>query len=342
MANRSPAPIKENPSGLLNINEAVTIKLANVLRYSYIASVDIDIDPTCIMQLKELEISISKHNRTLVHLSSPLINWNNSSPVIQGIQKALKANSWLSDRTQEIPEDLEDLISAKLGRGTNESFRTSPNKTPHKTMTRKDSWESKTSDTTIVENKNIKEMSFGKSAISKYLKKDDSLSKFLTGISGKMNDLEEKFNLYTNKTDIYMERIEQQITASRRGEDLAGLTHSIQEIQNKLERLESDKSNQQNVVEDYIKKLEALKFKEPNQPSSRRSSRRLRSQQRVEKSMENSFESSKIQGFNDTEQSINSDSIRGRINHLEQKIQKLENDSEKVDKFGQKLKSTMV
>lgn len=344
MASKAPAPIKENPSGLLNINEAVTIKLANVLRYSYIASIDIDLDPTCLMQLKELEISISKHNRTLVKLTSALINWNNNNLSLNGILKALKANVWLSDRTQEIPAELEDLISVKLGRKgeNNESFKSSPNKTPHKTLNRKDSWESKNSETTIVENKNIKEMSFGKSAISKYLKKDDSLSKFLHNINGKMNDIEEKFNNYSSKTDLYMEKLEQQISASKRGEDLTTITQSIQDIQSKLEKFESEKSAQHNVVDEYIKKLESLKFKEPSEPSSKRSSRRLRSSLRQEKSFTDTFESNRIKDFGDTGNSINSDSLRGRILNLEQKIQKLENDSEKINKVDQKLRSTIV
>lgn len=342
---KAPAPIKENPSGLLTINEALTLKLANILRYSSIPSISIDIDPDCAMQLKELEISITKHNRSLIYLASPLINWNQSTGVLSSILRALKANLWLSDRSQEMPQDIEDLVCSKLGRKDqvqNDSFKVSPNKispnkTPHKTIVRKDSLESKNSDTTIVENKNIKEMSFGKSAISKYLKKDDSLSKFLHGINGKMNELEEKFNLYTNKTDSYMERMEQQISGSRRGEDLSALACSVKEIQLKLEQIEIEKGSQKNIIEEYIQKLEALKFKE-SEISSRRSSRRLRAQ-KLEK---DSFDSNRVRSFNDTEQSIQSESIRGRICNLEQKIHKIETNSDKIDKFDQRLKGTMV
>lgn len=342
---KAPAPIKENPSGLLTINEALTLKLANILRYSSLTSISIDLDPECSMQLKELEISISKHNRTLINLSSPLINWNSVSGILYNIQRALKANLWLNDRTQEIPQDIEDLIVAKLGRKEtvqSESFKSSPskispNKTPHKVVNRKDSTESKNSDTTIVENKNIKEMSFGKSAISKYLKKDDSLNKFIQGISGKMSELEEKFNLYTSKTDSYMERIEQQISESRRGEDLTALASSVKEIQAKLDQIETEKMSQKNVVEEYIQKLEALKFKE-SEASSKRSSRRLRAQ----KFEKESFDSSRGRVFNDTQQSIQSDDVKGRICNLEQKIQRIETDSMKINKFGQKLKGTMV
>ena len=71
---KGPAPIKENPSGLLNIDEAITLKLANILRYSNICCIAIDLNSNVALQLKELEITITKHNKTLMKIDSSLIN----------------------------------------------------------------------------------------------------------------------------------------------------------------------------------------------------------------------------------------------------------------------------
>lgn len=336
MASNAPAPIKENHSGFLNINESLTIKLANILRYSNISSINIDLDPTCLMQLKDLEISMTKHNQTLTKLTSALINWNNLNPTLANINKALKANTWLNDRTQEIPSDLEDLISCKLEKDQ-ENIKSL--KTPQKPLRRNDSFGSKNSETTIIQNKNTKLLSFNNSSKSSSLKQELSPVKIFQTISQKMSNFEKNFNNYSIKTDSFIEKLEQQLSSSNRV-NLTSITNSIQQIQNKLEKLEAEKSANNSVVNEYIKKLESLKLKQPSVPSSKRSSTRVLSCQRQEKSFGDTFDRSK--DLEDTEGPNNPNALKGKIEKLEKKIKRLENDSEKMSKFDQKLRSTIV
>ncbi|OMJ70781.1 hypothetical protein SteCoe_31177 [Stentor coeruleus] len=112
-----PANIKENVSGVLTNQEAIILKLANTMRNSYLNSISIDLDPNSTLQLRELETSLLKHNSSLTNISSDTINWRNSlqGPLL-GIQKALKANSWLKKEDssdEEAPYDLQNIIAAK-------------------------------------------------------------------------------------------------------------------------------------------------------------------------------------------------------------------------------------
>jgi hypothetical protein len=112
------ANIKENLSGVLSKEEALILKLANVLRHSKIQALAIDIDPKALLQLRELENSLLKHNSSLVSLSSDNVNWRStlSGPLL-GIQKALKANLWLARAEnfddEEVPCELETIVEAK-------------------------------------------------------------------------------------------------------------------------------------------------------------------------------------------------------------------------------------
>lgn len=113
-----PANIKENQSGVLSKQEAVILKLANVLRNSCLQSIAVDLDPAAVIQLRELEMSLLKHNNCLVSIYSDTINW--SSPQhghLLGIQKALKANAWMLKQDNfsdnEVPSDLESVIAVK-------------------------------------------------------------------------------------------------------------------------------------------------------------------------------------------------------------------------------------
>lgn len=112
-----PANIKENVSGVLTNQEAIILKLANVMRNSCLNSISIDLDPNATLQLRELETSLLKHNSFLTNISSDTINWRSSlqGPLL-GIQKALKANSWLKKEDssdEEAPYDLQNIIAAK-------------------------------------------------------------------------------------------------------------------------------------------------------------------------------------------------------------------------------------
>ena len=127
-----PANIKENQSGVLEKKEAIILKLANTLRHSSLFSLAIDLDPTAELQLRELETTLLKHNSQLVNISSDTINWRvpQQGPLL-GIQRALKANSWLKRNEQafdeEIPSDIENIVAAKLAPGKNSKhFRDIP------------------------------------------------------------------------------------------------------------------------------------------------------------------------------------------------------------------------
>ena len=68
------ANIKENQSGVLTKQEAIVLKLANTLRHSNLNTISIDIDPSAILQLRELEVTLLKHNTTLINMYSDTIN----------------------------------------------------------------------------------------------------------------------------------------------------------------------------------------------------------------------------------------------------------------------------
>ncbi|CAG9316244.1 unnamed protein product [Blepharisma stoltei] len=90
-----PAPIKENHHGFLTMHEALIFQLANVLRYSGLSIVGIDIDPMDILALEELECTLVKYNHFLTAIVSESINWLKlppGSPLIR-IFRALKANT---------------------------------------------------------------------------------------------------------------------------------------------------------------------------------------------------------------------------------------------------------
>lgn len=112
------ANIKENLSGVLSKEEALILKLANVIRHSRLQSLAIDLDPKAVLQLRELETSLLKHNSYLVNLNSDTINWrSNLQGPLLGIQKALRANLLLSKveslDDEEIPFELESIVEAK-------------------------------------------------------------------------------------------------------------------------------------------------------------------------------------------------------------------------------------
>lgn len=341
---KGPAPIKENPSGLLSSQEAITLKLTNVLRYSYICSISIDLDPSTTMQLRELETILTKHNRTLMKIESPLINWAVTSGPLLGIYKGLKANIWLSDRNTEMPNDLEDVINMKLVNKRNSSISSTDNlRSPLRSakkipISRKDSVESRNSDSTVMEGKSIKEMSFGKSALSKHFKEDDTFMKCLQSMNSKIMGLEEKFLTYTTKTDSYLEKVEAQVSSSKRSDDMDSVSKALKDIQSRLDKFEKDKASQNEVVDGYIQKLQSLQFYMEALESSRRSSRRLRPQKKLVK---DSIEFNELRSFEGTEQSLQSDH-KDRVMKLEERIQKIEQDSNKLNKVRQKLKGTMV
>jgi hypothetical protein len=116
------ANIKENLSGVLSKEEALILKLANVIRHSRLQSLAIDLDAKAVLQLRELETSLLKHNSHLISLNSDTINWRSSlqGPLL-GIQKALRANLLLSKAESldddEISCELESIVEAKRFQG---------------------------------------------------------------------------------------------------------------------------------------------------------------------------------------------------------------------------------
>ncbi|CAG9311238.1 unnamed protein product [Blepharisma stoltei] len=122
VAFEGPAPLKENSSGQLTKNEAVILKLAYVLRYSAINYIAIDIDPSCSVQLAELEKTLIKYNRKLTTISCTTIDWTKvrSMSSLSGIHRALRANTWLLqnshlsiDKQAEPMSDIEDIVTLK-------------------------------------------------------------------------------------------------------------------------------------------------------------------------------------------------------------------------------------
>lgn len=340
---KGPAPIKENPSGLLNMNEAIVLKLANVLRYSQIVSIGVDLDQSAKIQLRELETTITKHNRTLMKIDAGLINWTQTTGPLLGIYRGLKANQWLFDRTTEIPKEIEDIIRIKTSQKKTDPESHRHSFSPVKAFSdnkglQRDSWESKTSDTTIVETKAIKEMSFGKSALNKLLREDDSLAKYLKSMNEKIQNIEQNFTSYTVKTDLHMEKIESLVNNSRRSEDISGISTVLKDIQSRFDKFEKDKQAHELVIEDYIQRLESLRFSKDPLSSSQRSSKRLRPQSvKGQVKVKESIDLQGLQSYEGTELSIASEGPRADL--LEDRVQRLECRS---DKFKHKLRGTMV
>lgn len=347
IAFKGPAPIKENPSGLLNMDEAIILKLANVLRYSYICSISIDVNPTASLQLKELEVTIIKHNKTLMKIDSDSHNWSQPNDKLYGIYRALKANQWLINKNTETPSDIQDILNIKLNPKKNEILNNSSDtyKLPSvfspvkafeefKSSVRKNSWESKNSESTIIETKSIKEMSFGKSNLNKSPKEDDVLIKYLQNMNDKIQNLEQKFSKHLEKTEVYIEKADD--LSSSRLNEIGSINTALKDIQSRLDKFEREKISHEGVVEDYIQRLESLKFSKDALESSRRSSKRLRPQKK------DSSDYQGIHSFENTEESIKSDSMSNRLLIIEERLQKVEQNSEKIHKVKEKLKGTIV
>ena len=189
-------------------------------------------------------------------------------------------------------------------------------------------------------------MSFGKSTLNRFLKDEGNLGKYLYSMNEKIQTLEQKFTMYSSKTDLYMEKIEGKLIKSNRSEDINSIGTVLKDIQSRLDKFEKDKITQEGVIEDYIQRLESLKFSKDALESSRRSSRRLRPQKNLKdsqkiKDQEDSKDFSELKSFEGTE-SFRSDSLKQRITHVEEKLQKLEQESVKIGKVKHKLKGTMV
>ncbi|CAG9313772.1 unnamed protein product [Blepharisma stoltei] len=104
-----PAPIKENQSGQLSTREAILFKLAQVLRYSSLVAIAIDIDPSDRFSLEELESTLIKHNRVLKQIISRNINWQKldpGSPLVR-ILRSLKANARIN-QNYFVPEYMQN------------------------------------------------------------------------------------------------------------------------------------------------------------------------------------------------------------------------------------------
>ncbi|OMJ67316.1 hypothetical protein SteCoe_35552 [Stentor coeruleus] len=342
---KGPAPIKENPSGLLTIQEAVTLKLANVLRYSYICSISIDLDPNTDLQLKELENTIIKHNRMLMKIESPFIDWENVTGPLLGILKGLKANKWFSEGSHPVPKDLEDIINIKKTYKSSSQTSLEDKKTPKKiqkkdTIKRTNSSDSRNSETTTLNNsKLVREMSFGKASLSKYINEEDTLMIYLQTMNDRIVGMEEKISNYTNKTDLLLEKIDAR--AGRKNcEEMPGVCKILGDIQERLDKFEKDKICQNEIIEGYIQKLEAFKPSKDPLEQSRKSLRHTRPLN-PEKLENSSFEAQEIMTSEGTGRSSKSSKTKDRISRLEQRIERIEQNSLDLGKVKQDLKGTI-
>ncbi|OMJ81616.1 hypothetical protein SteCoe_17889 [Stentor coeruleus] len=341
MGFKGPAPIKENPSGLLNIQESIVLKLANVLRYSYIHSISIDLDPNTNLQLKELENTIIKHNKTIIKIESPFIDWENTTGTLMRIYKGLKANAWFNEGNLFVPKDLEEIINIKKTYKNTSQTNLEDKKTPKKNQKRDkikrvNSCDSKNSDTVTMNNsKLVREMSFGKASLSKYTNEEDNLMIFIQTMNDRIVGMEEKISNYTSKTDLLLEKVDARIE-KKNSEEIVCVFKLLGDIQERMDRFEKDKISQNEVIEGYIQKLNMLKSTKNPLEQSRKSLRHIRPQ----KSQNKSFETQEIINFEDTEKSSKSKNAKDKISRLEQRVDRIEKNSLELGKVKQDLKGT--
>lgn len=125
-------------------------------------------------------------------------------------------------------------------------------------------------------------MLFGKASLSKYIKEEDILMIYLQAMNDRTTGMEEKISNYTSKTDLLMEKI----NARADRENSERVASACKVLQEKFDRFEKEKNSQNDVIEEYIQKLEVIRSSKNLLDQSRRYLRYTRPQ----KLENNSFE----------------------------------------------------
>lgn len=248
------APIKENSSGLLDAQEGLILKLAYVLRGSLLNYIAVDITPLYELQLKELENTLIKHNKSLCTIDSRLIDWNNlptDNPLIN-IQLALKANKWLnSNNSGPIPSDIREIIKIK----ENYSLHT------EESRPRSSSKNSVINFTETSEDLNSVHSSpqfAGKESKKRFRKNPGKqIFQYFEKIVAKVNELDgrimKKLENFENKID------ELEFREQKKDQQLIEMNKKLEIFNGRLSLIES-KLAHPSLADSSIKNLESLKF----------------------------------------------------------------------------------
>jgi polyhydroxyalkanoate synthesis regulator phasin len=206
------------------------------------------------------------------------------------------------------------------------------------TVKRLNSSDSRNSDSTTLNNsKLVREMSFGKASLSKYINEEDTLMIYLQNMNDRIIGMEEKIANYTSKTDLLLEKVDAR--ADRKNDEgVAGVCKILGDIQERLDRFEKEKSSQNDVIEGYIQKLEMLRSSKDPLEQSRKSLRHTRPQ----KAENSSFEAQEMMSYEGTGRSSKSSNTKDRISRLEQRVGRIEQNSLELGKVKQDLEVTIV
>lgn len=291
------ANIKENLSGVLSKEEALILKLANVLRHSKIVSIGIDLDHRATLQLRELETTLLKHNSTLTTISSDNINWRVplQGPLL-GIQKALKANTLLartdSLEDEEITCELESIVESKRYQNkeskTLKHFHQLPELDSRKFSTESPNFSSPgTSPDFLANSPHLSEVRGKESRIAKFEKsKQKNLVKIVEDLNTKMQGFQEEIIVQVN---LLQNRV-QELENSLKNNTSDSLTAKIQELEKRDEAT-------QNLLMLMSRELSEIKAQGVrNSPNHDLKSQYLMKIQGLEKKLqENSYSTRKIQ-----------------------------------------------
>lgn len=101
------APIEENPTGKLTIQEVIEIKIIYALRNSLLEVLSFDFDPNDHTNLVKLSETISVYNHSLINIFSKNIDWKASPPdsAIFSVERALQANRWILESKKNARQD---------------------------------------------------------------------------------------------------------------------------------------------------------------------------------------------------------------------------------------------
>ena len=248
------APIKENSSGLLDAQEGLILKLAYVLRGSQLNFIAVDISPLYELQLKELENTLIKHNKSLCTIDSRLIDWSRlpiDSPLLS-IQLALKANKWLnSNNSGPIPSDIREIIKTK----ENYSLHTEESR-PRSSS--KNSVINFTENSEDLNSIHSSPQFAGKETKKKSRKNPGKqIFQYLEKMVAKVNELDGRI---MRKLENFENKIgELELREQKKDEQLADMSKKLEVFNGRLTLVES-KLNPQSLADNSIRNLESLKF----------------------------------------------------------------------------------
>lgn len=225
------APIKENSSGLLDAQEGIILKLSYVLRSSSLIGIALDISAVYTLQLKELENTLIKYNKTLTAIESRFIDWDNlqTDSALMNIYLAMKANKWSAQGNNSPPSELREIIQIK--EGFLENFHENPQFS--------------------------NEISFGRH-------KRDSESRDLSMVKGYFDKVMEKIDEVDLKVTGKIEEIEKrlEVIERKKARDQGRVKETCEKLWKKLENIEK-KLISRELAEDSLRSLESLHFNQP-------------------------------------------------------------------------------